>query len=130
MEGGGGITLALSDVPDPPLDVRDVPAALAEETEGGGGTTSCVPKSFPMMELTMDPLAEGVGGGGITLGAEERTPPLSRRRRSWLSAEGGGATTDGAGRLSLATREESRSGADTGGGTTAVFICTREGETS
>ncbi len=33
--------------------------------------------------------------------------------------------------LSFAVRVESRSGADTGGGTTArVFICTREGATS
>lgn len=33
--------------------------------------------------------------------------------------------------LSRAVREDSRSGAETGGGTTAtLFICTREGETS
>jgi hypothetical protein len=33
--------------------------------------------------------------------------------------------------LSLAVRADSRSGAETGGGTTArLFICTREGETS
>ncbi len=39
--------------------------------------------------------------------------------------------TEGAGRLSFAVREDSRSGAETGGGTTAgLFICTREGETS
>ncbi len=58
--------------------------------------------------------------------------PLSKRRRSRAeSAEGGGATTDGAGRLSFELREVSRSGAETGGGTTAVsFICTRVGETS
>ena len=42
-----------------------------------------------------------------------------------MSAEGGGATTDGAGRLTLELRFEARSGADTGGGTTVVFvICT------
>lgn len=93
---------------------------------------SCVPKSLPMMLLTNDPLAAWVGGGGTTLGAEERTPPLSRRRRSLgESAEGGGATTEGAGMLSFAVREDSRSGAETGGGTTAkLFICTRERETS
>ena len=131
MDGGGGITLAVSEVPDPPAEVRDVPAALAEETEGGGGTTSWVPKSFPMMLLTKDPFAAGVGGGGMTLGAAERTPPLSRRRRSRASVDGGGATTDGAGRVSFAMRAESRSGAETGGGTTAIsFICAREAETS
>lgn len=37
---------------------------------------------------------------------------------------------DGAGSISFALREASRSGAETGGGTTALFICTREGETS
>lgn len=57
--------------------------------------------------------------------------PLSRRRRLRSeSADGGGATTEGAGRVSFALREVSRSGAETGGGTTALFICTREGETS
>lgn len=58
--------------------------------------------------------------------------PLSRRRRLRSeSADGGGATTDGAGRVSFALREDSRSGAETGGGTTEMlFICTREGETS
>ena len=131
-EGGGGMTLALSEVPDPPEELREVPAALDGETLGGGGTTSWVPKSFPMMLLTRDPLAAWVGGGGTTVGAEERTPPLSRRRKSrGESAEGGGATTDGAGILSLAVREDSRSGAETGGGTTAtLFICTRDEDTS
>jgi len=39
--------------------------------------------------------------------------------------------TEGAGRVSFAVRDESRSGAETGGGTTEMlFICTREGETS
>ena len=68
----------------------------------------------------------------MTLGAEEGMAPLSRRRKSCgESAEGGGATTEGAGKLSFAVRGESRSGAETGGGTTAtLFICTRERETS
>jgi hypothetical protein len=55
-EGGGGMTLVARDVPDPPA-LREVPAALEEVTLGGGGTTSCVPKSLPMMLLTNDPLA-------------------------------------------------------------------------
>lgn len=126
------MTFAARDLPYPPDESREVPAALAGETLGGGGTTSWVPKSLPMMLLTKDPLAACVGGGGITLGAEERMPPLSRRRKSRAeSAEGGGATTEGAGRLSLALRADSRSGAETGGGTTAMlFICTRVEETS
>lgn len=77
-EGGGGITFALSDVPSPPEELRELPAGDEVETLGGGGTTSWVPKSFPMMLLTKDPLAACVGGGGTTLGAEERMPPLSR----------------------------------------------------
>jgi hypothetical protein len=66
------------------------------------------------------------------VGAEERTPPLSSRRKSRdESAEGGGAMTEGAGRFSFAARAVSRTGAETGGGTTAtLFICTRGGETS
>ena len=48
-DGGGGTMLAAS----PPLAGPRVP----EETVGGGGTTSCVPKSLPMMVLTNDPLA-------------------------------------------------------------------------
>lgn len=125
------MTLVARDVPDPP-ELREVPAALEDETLGGGGTTSCVPKSLPIMLLTSDPLAVWVGGGGTTLGVEERSAPLSRRRRSrGESADGGGATTEGAGIFSFAVREDSRSGAETGGGTTAtLFICTREGETS
>jgi hypothetical protein len=132
-EGGGGITLALSEVPCPPLgDVRELPAPALAATLGGGGTTSCVPKSLPMIVLTKDPLAACVGGGGIIFGADEGMPPLSRRRRLLSEfADGGGATTDGAGMLSLAMRPLSRSGAETGGGTTAtLFICTREGETA
>lgn len=126
------MTFALSETPCPPAVVRAFPAALEEETFGGGGTTSCVPKSFPMMLLTKEPLGAAVGGGGTTLGAVERMPPLSSRRKSRAeSAEGGGAITDGAGMLSFAVRCMSRSGAETGGGTTAeLFICTRDGETS
>src|SRR5882672_3125759 len=84
-----------------------------------------------MMLLTSDVFPADVGGGGITV-LEGSVLPLSKRRRSRAeSAEGGGAITEGAGRLSFAVREVSRSGAETGGGTTAMlFICTREGETS
>ena len=85
-----------------------------------------------MMLLINDVLAAGAGGGGITVRDGSATLPLSSRRKSRVeSGEGGGAITDGAGRLSFAVRELSRSGAETGGVTTAMlFICTREGETS
>lgn len=47
------------------------------------------------------------------------------------SAEGGGAITELDGRLSLEFRVLTRSGAETGGGTTAAFvICTEELESS
>ena len=64
--------------------------------------------------------------------AEAPVLPLSNRRRSRVvSADGGGAMTEGAGMLSFVVREASRSGAETGGGTTAtLFICTLDGETS
>jgi len=118
--------------PGAPAALRPVPDALPEETVGGGGTTSWVPKSLPTMVLKNDPLPACVGGGGTTVGEVAREPPLSSRRRSFAeSADGGGAMTEGAGRLSFALRPLSRSGAETGGGTTATsFICTREGETS
>jgi hypothetical protein len=118
---------------DPPgaLELRPVPDPLPGETFGGGGTTSCVPKNLPMMLLSIELLAGVVGGGGTT--AVDTAPaPLSSRRRSRAeSADGGGAMTEGAGRLSFALRPDSRSGAETGGGTTATsFIWTRDGETS
>jgi len=52
--------------------------------------------------------------------------PLASRRRSLAtSAEGGGAITEGAGNVAFELRVEVRSGAETGGGTTATFaICT------
>jgi hypothetical protein len=113
--------------------LRAVPEVFpAEEMVGGGGTTSWVPKSLPMMLLTREGLLDGAGGGGITALEGSAMLPLSRRRKSRdESGEGGGAMTEGAGIVSLAVRELSRSGAETGGGTTArLFICTREGETS
>ena len=84
------------------------------------------------MLLTSDPLPEGVGGGGTTLRPGSGTLPVASLRISVeTSAEGGGATTDGAGMLSLAVRELARSGAETGGGTTASFvICSGECDTS
>src|SRR5713101_6335152 len=123
-EGGGGTTLVASALPVAPR--------VPEETAGGGGTTSCVPNSLPMTLLMNDPLLACDGGGGTIVGEEVPTLPLSRRRKSRAeSAEGGGATTEGAGRLSFALRALSRSGEETGGGTTAtLFICTRDGETS
>ena len=124
-EGGGGMTLAARVTPGFPWPLRAVPDAFAV-----GGTISCVPKSLPMMLLTKPVLAACVGAGGTTVG-DEASVPLSSRRRSWEeSAEGGGATTAGAGMLSLAFLPISRSGEETGGGTTAAFICTRVGATS
>ena len=117
---------------DAPCALRPVAEPLPEETVGGGGTTSCVPKSLPTILLNNPVLPVGVGGGGITVGEVEPEPPLSSRRRSCAeSADGGGAITDCTGRLSFALRPASRSGAETGGGTIATsFIRTREGATS
>lgn len=81
-----------------------------------------MPKILPMMLLMNDGAAGWVGGGGTTVGDEAATP-LSRRRNSCAeSAEGGGAITSGAGRLSFAFLTSSRSGALTGGGTTATLV--------
>lgn len=125
------MTLLPSDPPGAPAALRPAPP-LPEETVGGGGTTSCVPKSLPTMLLKNPVLPAWVGGGGITVGDVAPEPPLSSRRSSRVeSADGGGAITEGAGRLSFAFRPLSRSGAETGGGTIAMsFICTRDGATS
>jgi hypothetical protein len=57
--------------------------------------------------------------------------PLASRCTSFeMSAEGGGAMTEGAGKLSFGLRIAVRSGAEAGGGTTAVFISTEERENS
>jgi hypothetical protein len=124
-EGGGGTMLVASALPAAPR--------VPEETAGGGGTTSCVPKSLPMTLLMNDPLLVCVGGGGTTVGEEDvpRLPLSNRCKSRGESAEGGGATIEGAGRFNFAACALSRSGEDTGGGTTAtLFICTRDGATS
>jgi hypothetical protein len=84
------------------------------------------------MLVINDPLLACVGGGGTILGEDDPMLPLSSRRNSRAeSVEGGGATTDGAGKLSFEFRAVSRSGEETGGGTTeTLFIRTRDGETS
>src|SRR4029077_2312206 len=121
MPGGGGTTFALNEVPFPPV----VPPPL---TVGGGGTTSVVPKILPSMLLMSDPLPTCVGGGGTTVLVESGTLPLARRCKSGeISEVGGGAITEGVGIVSRAVADVSRSGEDTGGGTTAAFvICTAE----
>ncbi|MFZ1158638.1 MAG: hypothetical protein WAO10_12720 [Candidatus Sulfotelmatobacter sp.] len=123
-EGGGGTTLAASEPA-----VRE---GLLPVTVGGGATTDVLPKTRFRRELMYEVLAAGVGGGGTTLFDKSGALPLASRCRSCdISVEGGGATTDGAGMASLGLRELSRSGADTGGGTTAAFaICTGEREIS
>jgi hypothetical protein len=73
--GGGGTTFAFKEVPLPPLPLLAV-------TDGGGGTTSVVPKSFPSKLLTNDPLPVGVGGGGTTVLAVSGMLPLASRCRS------------------------------------------------
>jgi hypothetical protein len=84
------------------------------------------------MLLNNPVFAACVGGGGMTLGEVDPEPPLSSLRKSWVeSADGGGAIIEETGRLSFALRPTSRSGAETGGGTTPIsFICTRERATS
>ncbi|MGB8115790.1 MAG: hypothetical protein WCF22_18565 [Candidatus Sulfotelmatobacter sp.] len=80
-----------------------------------------MPKILPMMPLMNDGAEGCVGGGGTTVG-EDATPLSSRRKSCAESAEGGGATTEGAGKLSFAFLSWFRSGALTGGGTTATFV--------
>jgi hypothetical protein len=55
-DGGGGMTLLASVAADPAEELREVAEELPAVTVGGGGTTSCVPKSLPIRLLTSDPL--------------------------------------------------------------------------
>jgi hypothetical protein len=61
-EGGGGITFAANELPDPLPELRVVAAATA----GGGGTTSCAPKILPITELRKEVFGVAAGGGGTT----------------------------------------------------------------
>jgi hypothetical protein len=145
VEGGGATTFDPRDEPDPLRDPRGAPpaatfggggrtvagkdgAALAdcvpvEFTAGGGGTTSDAPKSLPTMLLKNPDCA---GGGGTTDFEGSAALLVERRRMSWLTlADGGGAMTEGAGMVSLAVRDDARSGAEAGGGTTAASVLCR-----
>jgi hypothetical protein len=64
MDGGGGTTLVPGAVLEPPRNPLGFPEALATLTFGGGGTMSCVPKTFPMSVLNRPVCA---GGGGTTV---------------------------------------------------------------
>lgn len=70
-DGGGGTTLAASELPLP------LPAVFAF-TDGGGGTTSVAPKILPIKLLMNDPLPDGDGGGGTTDLDGSGTLPLAR----------------------------------------------------
>src|ERR1700722_12275619 len=125
-EGGGGTTFRANATGLAPVRVPGEEVELPE-TAGGGGTTLAV--SEPAVRDGLLPVT--VGGGATT-----EVLPNTRFRRE-LTYEvlagggGGGATTDGAGIASFEFRADSRSGAETGGGTTMVLaICTGERETS
>ena len=105
-------------------DGADPLFVLVAFTDGGGGTTSCVPKILPITVLRSEPLPVCEGGGGTTVRAGSAELAPRRRMSELMSVEGGGATTDGVGKLSLEFRAPARSGAETGGGTTAESICT------
>jgi hypothetical protein len=86
---------------------------------------------LPIRLLMNDPPPVGVGGGGTTVFDESGMgPPASNRTSGETLAEGGGAITEGAGKFSFGVRMAARSGAETGGGTTVVFICTGKLENS
>lgn len=127
--GGGGTTVVAN-------ELGALRGELPPLTEGGGGTTDALPDAPPNTRssrlLMNEVFAAGAGGGGTIDFERSGKLPVDSRRRSWdISAEGGGATTDGAGMVSLELRPFARSGAETGGGTTAAFvICTGEREIS
>ena len=111
-EGGGGTMLVAEELTMPPGAPRLVAELLFPPTLGGGGTTSVVPINLPS-RLLMKPPPATCAGGGITAFEGSGKPPLASECRSReISVDGGGAITDGAGRLSLGSRTDSRSGAD------------------
>ena len=114
---GGGATLS------PSVGRTAVPVFFVFTDVGGGATTSAGPKIRPIKLLTKDELPEGDGGGGaIALLWSGALPAVSLRISAVISVEGGGATVAGAGRVILGFRTPARSGAETGGGTTAGSI--------
>ncbi len=114
---GGGATLS------PSVGLATEPAFLTLTDVEGGGATSAGPKIFPIRPLMNDPPAEGDGGGGTTAFVGSGAEPGDRWRISaFTSVEGGGATFAGAGSVIFGLRIFPRSGADTGGGTTAGSI--------
>jgi hypothetical protein len=115
IDGEGAITFAFKEAPFDP--------ARFPVTVGGGGTTSVGPKILPMIALSRELLPDCVGGGGTTAFAGSAALPLASRRMSAERSElGGGAMTEGDGMVSRALRDDSRSGDETGGGTTAGFV--------
>ncbi len=63
-EGGGGTMLVVSEPADAPAGLAMVPEAVCEETLGGGGTASCVPKSLPMIAAHQRSVGRRCGGWG------------------------------------------------------------------
>lgn len=88
----------------------------------GGGTTCGV--RGPAPDLASDPPLDAEGGGGTGFVCMSPLAVLPQLLKSWLTSDGGGATTAGAGNVSLGLDEASRSGAETGGGTTSTVCVT------
>jgi hypothetical protein len=90
----------------------------------GGGTTCGV--RVPAPDLASDPPPDALGGGGTGLVCMSPFAVAPQLLRSRLTCEGGGATTAGVGNVSLGLElaEASRSGAETGGGTTSIVCVT------
>src|SRR4051812_40027754 len=113
--GAGGTASSPPEKPAPAPPPRDCPPGMPNCT--GGGTTE-VPPSPPVMRL--DPLAvPNATGGGTTCFSTSRGPNPGPRAATSRETLGGGATTDADGRVNLEFRPVSRSGAETGGGTTS-----------
>ncbi len=123
---GGGATTLLGSEGEAPLRVP------VEFTDGGGCTTSVGPRIFPRRLLSNPVLLLAVaGGGGTTALNGSCGVALASPRTSRETSPGGGAITDGAGNESFASPVIARSGADTGGGTTARSVaCTGARESS
>lgn len=136
--------------PSTPLDVAPPSARLPEST--GGETTLLFPINDPAPARSSERLPDWSEDGGTTvaepppraapgaLRPTERVPACTGGGTTWaweslvpsppialttrLKSDGGGATTFGAGKVNFAADEVSRSGAETGGGTTSLTRAT------
>jgi len=121
---GGAIAVPVPTIA-PAFGLDDPPPPAADACTGGG-TTLALPTNPAVDRLS--PVPPGLElptctGGGTTLVCRFIASLPPRVPTPWDNCAGG-ATTAGAGNVSFADKFVSRSGAETGGGTTSILLAT------